>query len=73
MINIRPNTDTALFTAMSYHLCKTGQNDKAYLAKYTVGFDKYLAYLDGTEDGVEKKHLSGLKKLQVYQRRKSKN
>jgi trimethylamine-N-oxide reductase (cytochrome c) len=54
MINIRPNTDTALFTAMSYHLYKTGQHDKAYIDKYTVGFDKYLAYLIGDEDGVVK-------------------
>jgi trimethylamine-N-oxide reductase (cytochrome c) len=54
MINIRPGTDSALFTAMSYHLYKTGQYDKDYLEKYTVGFDKYLAYLLGDSDGVTK-------------------
>ncbi len=54
MIHIRPGTDTALFTAMSYYLYKSGKYDKAYIEKYTVGFDKYLAYLAGWEDGVEK-------------------
>jgi trimethylamine-N-oxide reductase (cytochrome c) len=54
MVNIRPGTDTALFTAMSYHLYSTKQHDQAYVDKYTTGFDKYLAYLDGTEDGVKK-------------------
>ncbi|APD07971.1 trimethylamine-N-oxide reductase (cytochrome c) [Flavobacteriaceae bacterium UJ101] len=48
-IKIIPNTDTALFTAMSYYIYQTGMYDKAYLNKYTVGFDRYLAYLLGEE------------------------
>ncbi|MFG0906664.1 molybdopterin-dependent oxidoreductase [Photobacterium damselae] len=54
MINIRPNTDTALFSAMSYYLVKNNKHDQAYIDKYTVGFDKYLDYLNGTTDGTEK-------------------
>ncbi|BDM65092.1 trimethylamine-N-oxide reductase [Shewanella sp. NFH-SH190041] len=50
MVHIRPNTDTALFTAMSYHLYKTNQYDKQYLEKYTVGWDKYINYLIGKDD-----------------------
>ncbi len=53
-VKIIPNTDTALFLAMSYHVYKAGIYDKAYLDKYTVGFDKYLPYLLG-EDGSEAK------------------
>lgn len=54
MINIRPNTDTVLFSAMSYYLVKNNKHDQAYIDKYTVGFDKYLDYLNGTTDGTEK-------------------
>ena len=54
MINIRPGTDTALFTAMSYHLYTTDQYDKEYVNTYTTGFDKYLEYLVGDSDGVTK-------------------
>ncbi|MGI2259841.1 molybdopterin-dependent oxidoreductase [Shewanella sp. GXUN23E] len=54
MMHIRPNTDTALFTAMSFHLLDKGLYDKAYLDKYTTGADKYIAYLQGKDDGVPK-------------------
>ena len=49
-VKIIPNTDTALFLAMSYHVYINGLHDQAYLDKYTVGFDKFLPYLLG-EDG----------------------
>ncbi|HJD44278.1 MAG TPA: molybdopterin-dependent oxidoreductase [Candidatus Paenalcaligenes intestinipullorum] len=49
-VKIIPNTDTALFTAMAYHVYTNGLHDQDYLDKYTVGFDKYLPYLLG-EDG----------------------
>ena len=48
-IKIVPNTDVALFSAMAYHVYTTGKYDKAYLDKYTVGFDKYLPYLLGKD------------------------
>lgn len=55
-VKIIPNTDVALFSAMAYHVYQTGKHDKAYLAKYTVGFDKYLAYLLGKDgDGTPPK------------------
>ncbi len=55
-VKIIPNTDTALFLAMSYHLYKTGKYDKAYVDKYTVGFDKFLPYLLGKDaDGTPAK------------------
>ncbi len=55
-IKIIPNTDTALFLAMSYHLYRTGQYNKAFINKYTVGFDRFLAYLEGKDaDGTPPK------------------
>lgn len=49
-VKIIPNTDTALFLAMAYHVYTNNLHDQAYLDKYTVGFDKFLPYLLG-EDG----------------------
>lgn len=48
-VKIVPNTDTALFLAMAYHVYTTGRHDKTYLDKYTVGFDKFLPYLLGKD------------------------
>ncbi|MCQ9615764.1 molybdopterin-dependent oxidoreductase [Paenalcaligenes niemegkensis] len=55
-VKIVPNTDTALFLAISYHVYTTGKHDQAYLDKYTVGFDKFLPYLLGEDaDGTPAK------------------
>lgn len=55
-VKIVPNTDTALFLAMSYHIYTTKKHDQAYLDKYTVGFDKFLPYLLGKDaDGTPPK------------------
>ncbi len=55
-VKIVPNTDTALFSAMAYHVYTTGKHDQTYLDKYTVGFDKYLPYLLGKDvDGTPPK------------------
>ena len=55
-VKIKPNTDTALFTAISYHVYTNNLHDQAYLDKYTVGFDKYIPYLLGKDpDGTPPK------------------
>lgn len=55
-VKIVPNTDTALFLAMCWHVYTTGKYDKAYLDKYTVGFDRFLPYLLGQDaDGTPPK------------------
>lgn len=55
-VKIIPNTDTALFLALAYHVYTTGKHDQAYLDKYTVGFEKFLPYLLGEdEDGTPAK------------------
>ncbi|UWP90152.1 molybdopterin-dependent oxidoreductase [Aliiroseovarius crassostreae] len=51
---IIPNTDTALFLSMAYHALENGWDDQDYMAKYTVGADKWIAYVKGETDGVPK-------------------
>lgn len=53
-MKIIPNTDTALFLAMSQHVHANGMHDQDFLDRYTVGADKFIAYLKGEDDGVTK-------------------
>lgn len=53
-IYIRPNTDIALMLAMMNHLYTTKKYDKAFIEKYTHGFDKFVPYLTGKSDGIAK-------------------
>jgi anaerobic selenocysteine-containing dehydrogenase len=53
-IPILPNTDAAMFLAITYHWFKNGTYDKEYLKTHAVGVDKYEAYVMGQEDGVPK-------------------
>ncbi len=50
----RPNTDTAMMLGLAHTLVAEGLHDQAYLAKYCVGFEKFLPYLMGTTDGQPK-------------------
>ncbi len=51
---IIPNTDTALFLSMAYHVLDQGLEDQAYMDAFTVGADKYIAYVNGETDGTPK-------------------
>ncbi len=53
-IPVLPNTDAALYLAITHRWFKKGTYDKEYLATHAVGVDKYEAYVMGEEDGVEK-------------------
>lgn len=50
----RPSTDAALMIALANVLLTEGLFDRAFLDKYTVGFDRFAAYLSGEADGVAK-------------------
>ena len=53
-IAVRPNTDVAMMLAIAHTLYKENLYDKKFLDKYTYGFDKFLPYLLGKSDGIEK-------------------
>jgi biotin/methionine sulfoxide reductase len=52
---IRPNTDAAMMLALCHVLLTEGLHDRAFLDRYTVGFDKLAPYLaDKTPEWAEK-------------------
>jgi trimethylamine-N-oxide reductase (cytochrome c) len=53
-IPIRPNTDAALQLAIAYLWISEGTYDKQYVATHTFGFEKFVEYVLGKEDGVPK-------------------
>ncbi|MCW5747268.1 MAG: molybdopterin guanine dinucleotide-containing S/N-oxide reductase [Alphaproteobacteria bacterium] len=53
-IAIRPNTDTALMLALAHTLHAEGLHAPDFLARHTVGFDRFAAYLTGASDGQAK-------------------
>lgn len=53
-VPIRPNTDAAVMLAMAYEVAHSPRFDRSFLDSHTVGFDRFLSYLNGAADGVAK-------------------
>nr|WP_314073658.1 molybdopterin guanine dinucleotide-containing S/N-oxide reductase [uncultured Roseococcus sp.] len=51
---VRPNTDTALMLALTHTLVAAGLHDRAFLDRYTAGWDVFEDYLMGRTDGQPK-------------------
>lgn len=49
-----PQTDVAMMLGVAHTLVKNKMHDTEFLGKYTEGYDKFEAYLLGTEDGTVK-------------------
>ena len=50
----RPNSDVALMLGMAHTLVANDLHDKQFLDKYCTGFERFLPYLMGEEDGIVK-------------------
>ncbi len=53
-IPIRPGTDAALLLGMAHTILEAGEEDRDFLARYTVGWDRLRAYMLGEMDGQAK-------------------
>lgn len=53
-IPIRPNTDTALMLALAHEWIVETRVDRDFIARCTVGFDDFAAYVTGERDGLAK-------------------
>jgi biotin/methionine sulfoxide reductase len=53
-IALRPGSDTALMLALAHVIQTEGLTDTAFLARYSVGFERFLPYLLGEIDGQPK-------------------
>jgi biotin/methionine sulfoxide reductase len=51
---LRPNTDVALMLGLAHTLITDNLHDRAFLDKYTVGFERLRAYVMGETDGTPK-------------------
>lgn len=50
----RPGSDTAIMMGLAHSLIAEDLHDRAFLERYTVGFEKVANYLTGSDDGVAK-------------------
>lgn len=50
-LRIRPNTDTALMLGLAHTLAAEGLHDRAFLARYCSGYERFERYLLGAADG----------------------
>ncbi|WP_237216635.1 molybdopterin-dependent oxidoreductase [Falsiroseomonas oryziterrae] len=53
-VPIRPNSDAAMMLAMAHVLVEAGREDRDFLARCAVGFDRFADYVMGRTDGTPK-------------------
>ncbi|WP_070964050.1 molybdopterin guanine dinucleotide-containing S/N-oxide reductase [Vibrio sonorensis] len=67
---INPQTDVALMLGIAYSLVSRDKHNKAFLDKYTTGYDKFESYLLGKTDGKPKdqkwaSRITGISEKQI--------
>ncbi len=50
----RPGTDPAILMALAHTLITENLHDEAFLSRYTIGFERFAAYVMGESDGIVK-------------------
>lgn len=53
-IPIRPNTDTAVMLGLAHAVAHDPRFDRSFVDRYTVGYERFQAYLFGAQDGIAK-------------------
>lgn len=53
-VPIRPGSDAAVMLAMAFVILEAGREDRAFLARCTVGFQPFADYVTGKADGIAK-------------------
>lgn len=51
---VRPGSDAALMLGLAYVLDADGLADTRFLQRYTIGYDRFIAYVRGDSDGTPK-------------------
>ncbi|QLE86688.1 trimethylamine-N-oxide reductase TorA [Shewanella sp. Scap07] len=51
---VNPQTDVALMLGIANEMVAKNLHDKAFIDGYSLGFDRFLPYLQGETDGIEK-------------------
>ncbi|TDE34915.1 molybdopterin guanine dinucleotide-containing S/N-oxide reductase [Antarcticimicrobium sediminis] len=51
---LRPSSDTAMMLGLAQTLIEDDLHDSTFLDRYTVGFERFAAYLRGDTDGIAK-------------------
>lgn len=53
-LSIVPGTDVAVMLAIAHTIVEAGRHDRHFLARFTVGWDRFERYLFGRSDGTPK-------------------
>jgi trimethylamine-N-oxide reductase (cytochrome c) len=53
-IYVNPQTDVAMMLGMAHHLYTNKLHDADFIEGYSLGFERFVPYLTGDSDGVEK-------------------
>ena len=70
-VSLKPNTDVALILSLCYELNKAKEINRDFIDRFTVGFEKFAEYLNGTTDGIVKtadwaSRITGISKKVIF-------